>query len=72
MRKNGAAHTPSWKWPRDRRRGDSRPPDVVCMDLRMPAGDGLAAARQIAASRRDGKPAVPSGPRVLNLVVSPA
>ena len=33
-------------------------PDVVCMDLRMPAGDGLTATRQIVASRQDGSPAV--------------
>ena len=33
-------------------------PDVVCMDLRMPAGDGLTATRRIVASRTDGVPAV--------------
>lgn len=33
-------------------------PDVVCMDLRMPRGDGLTATRQIVADRRDGTPAV--------------
>lgn len=33
-------------------------PDVVCMDLRMSAGDGLTATRQIVASRQDGSPAV--------------
>lgn len=33
-------------------------PDVVCMDLRMPAGDGLMATRRIVASRKDGVPAV--------------
>ncbi|MDO5092532.1 MAG: response regulator transcription factor [Propionibacteriaceae bacterium] len=33
-------------------------PDVVCMDLGMPAGDGLTATRQIVADRTDDKPAV--------------
>ena len=33
-------------------------PDVVCMDLRMPSGDGLTATQEIVANRRDGVPAV--------------
>ncbi|MBO3723674.1 response regulator transcription factor [Actinomyces bowdenii] len=33
-------------------------PDVVCMDLRMPQGDGLGATRRIVAERHDGSPAV--------------
>jgi two component transcriptional regulator, luxR family protein len=33
-------------------------PDVVCMDLRMPSGDGLTATQEIIANRRDGVPAV--------------
>ncbi|MBF0696983.1 response regulator [Actinomyces bowdenii] len=33
-------------------------PDVVCMDLRMPQGDGLSATRRIVAERHDGSPAV--------------
>lgn len=33
-------------------------PDVVCMDLRMPEGDGMEATRQIVASRTGDTPAV--------------
>ena len=33
-------------------------PDVVCMDLRMPSGDGLTATQESVANRRDGVPAV--------------
>ncbi|OKL51512.1 response regulator [Buchananella hordeovulneris] len=33
-------------------------PDVVCMDLRMPAGDGLEATRRLVAERQNEKPAV--------------
>jgi DNA-binding NarL/FixJ family response regulator len=33
-------------------------PDVVCMDVRMPGGDGLAATREILAEHGDGAPAV--------------
>ncbi|EWS79771.1 transcriptional regulator [Brachybacterium phenoliresistens] len=33
-------------------------PDVVCMDLRMADGDGIAATREIVASRSGGTPAV--------------
>lgn len=33
-------------------------PDVVCMDLRMPHGDGITATREIVAGRGEGKPAV--------------
>ena len=33
-------------------------PDVVCMDLRMPRGDGITATREIVAHRDGGRPAV--------------
>ncbi len=36
-------------------------PDVVCMDVRMPGGDGLAATRSIVAARPEGS----AGPAVL-------
>ena len=39
-------------------------PDVVCMDLRMPEGDGLSATRQIIAERQ-ARPSQDVGPAVL-------
>lgn len=39
-------------------------PDVVCMDLRMPEGDGLSATRQIIAERQ-ARPSQDAGPAVL-------
>ncbi|RRR96873.1 response regulator [Glycomyces terrestris] len=33
-------------------------PDVICMDVRMPGGDGLAATRAITAAREGDRPAV--------------
>lgn len=45
-------------------------PDVVCMDVRMPGGDGLAATREIVAGGATGGPAGSGGSVPVVLVVT--